>query len=287
VGTLLVALTGGLATFVLARAARRFAVADRLRPRRANGSLPAWLGDPLAAALRAAALDVLPRQAVQIWLLALFVAGAVGGAVAPSVGVVLVVTFAAGGPVGLWLARDRGARRVAAEVPVMLERVASELRSGGTVATAVRAAAAGDGALAADFSRVERRVLLGASFVDALRAWAREVPAPGVGAAAGALALCSAVGGRSADALDGMASSLRERLGVLAEARALSSQARLSALVIGLAPIVYLLGSAAIDPGSHDALLGTGIGRLCAIGGLALEGVGVWWMRRIVEGGTR
>ena len=55
----------------------------------------------------------------------------------------------------------------------------------------------------------------------------------GVDASAGALALCASVGGRSADALDGLATSLRDRLAVGAEARALSSQARMSAMVVG------------------------------------------------------
>ena len=56
------------------------------------------------------------------------------------------------------------------------------------------------------------------------------------------------VGGPAADALDGLASSLRDRLSVVAEARALSAQARYSAWVIGLAPIGYLVSTAAGRP---------------------------------------
>src|SRR5262249_49510438 len=97
---------------------------------------------------------------------------------------------------------------------------------------------------------------------------------------------CAELGGQSASAFDALASSLRQRLGVLAEARALSSQARMSAIVIGAAPIAYLVCSAAIDPRSAGLLFGTALGRICLVAGLALEVVGGLWMRRIVRAGT-
>ncbi len=109
----------------------------------------------------------------------------------------------------------------------------------------------------------------------------------GVDASAGALAMCSTVGGRSADALDGLATSLRDRLGVAAEARSLSSQARLSAFVVGGAPVVYIAWSAVVDPHALHVLTGTLFGRACLVAGLGLEGVGAWWMRSIVRSGSR
>ena len=92
-------------------------------------------------------------------------------------------------------------------------------------------------------------------------------------AAAGALAVANTIGGRAADAIDGLASSLRHRLDASAEARALSAQSRLSAVVVGAAPIGYLAFSSLIDPGSVTALVGTGVGRVCLVLGLALEGL--------------
>ncbi len=66
------------------------------------------------------------------------------------------------------------------------------------------------------------------------------------------------MGGRAADALDGLASSLRDRLDAVAEAHALSTQARLSAVVVGAAPLGYLAFAALVDAGSVTALVGTG-----------------------------
>jgi tight adherence protein B len=284
--TLIIGVTGTVATVFFARAGRRFRLVDRLRAERPGRPLPRWLQRPVARALDDAALDLSPEQALHVWGLATLVAGLFGMAAAGRVGAGLALAVLVGGPIGLRLSRHRRSRLVAAAVPATLEEIASELRAGGTLATAVHRIAAGDGHLAHDFARVEARAHLGASFGDAMRSWGAERRAYGVDAAAGALALCSGLGGRSADALDALASSLRARLSVLVEARAQSSQARMSAVVIGSAPLAYVAFSAAFDPRSVDALVATAGGRLCAAVGLGLEVVGVWWMRRIIVHGN-
>jgi tight adherence protein B len=181
-----------------------------------------------------------------------------------------------------------GARRgrlVAAAVPDALEQVGAELRAGGTVPTALAAIAGGNGPLAIDITRAQTRIGLGASLDDALLAWARERPVFGVDAAAGALALSMRVGGRAADALDGLAASLRDRLAVAAEARALSAQARYSAWVIGLLPLGWFAVTTVTDPRSLRPLVATTSGRVCAAFGIALEALGALWMRTILRGG--
>jgi len=239
-------------------------------------------------ALDAAAIDVAPERALSTWIWAATVGAVVGlGFGGPTIAIGFVVLVALGIPAVVLAMHERRARRISVSVPEALERVASELRSGGTVVTAIGAVAHGDSPLAPDMERVNTRVRLGASLDQALEAWAKERAMSGVDASAGALALCASVGGRSADALDGLATSLRDRLGVAAEARALSSQARMSAVVVGGAPIAYIAWSAMVDPHAVHVLTGTGFGRVCLAVGLALEGIGGWWMRSIVRSGSR
>jgi tight adherence protein B len=202
---------------------------------------------------------------------------------APAFGVLAVVAVGVGSPVGLQCARGRGRRRAAAAVPEALERCAMELRGGGTIPIAIAALAERDSPLAPDFARVRDRCALGAPFDDVMARWSGERDAPGVRAAAGALALGVSVGGACADALDALAASLRSRLAVMAEARALSAQARLSAIVVGAAPVGYLAWSAVVDPGPLQTLVGSFAGRMCLVFAIALEAAAIGWMRRVLR----
>ena len=68
-----------------------------------------------------------------------------------------------------------------------------------------------------------------------------------------------------------------------AELRALSSQARISALVIGLAPVGFGAFAAATDPRTSEFLLHTPAGLILLVTGLALDGVGWLWMQRLAQ----
>jgi tight adherence protein B len=286
--TVVVALVGALVCASLVQSARRAASGDRVRPLvgRARRTLPPRIRAPLQRALRDADVALDPESAVEWWL-----AGALAVAVLSSgftPGLVVPALFGAlvAGPVGLRLARTRRERRFARALPAALEQVAAELRGGGTVAGAIERLAATDGPVADDLHRVQLRTGLGLGLGAALEVWPEEHDAAGVRASAGALAVAASLGGRSADAIDGLASSLRHRLDALAEAHALSAQARLSAVVVGAAPIAYLGFSGLVDPDSVGALVGTGIGRVCLVVGLALEGLAALWIRRIVRSET-
>lgn len=273
---------GAAVSFVLARWGRRVEAADRARALRARSAwLPAPVRSRVEAALAAAALGVTPEAAVQLCLLAAGCMAILAASVAPELAVPGAFATLAAGPIGLRFARHRRARQVAAAVPSTLEAIAAELRSGATVASAVLSATGAEGPLAADLATIRARVEFGATLTEALAAWSSESDAPGVRAAAGALAVATLAGGRAAEALDGLAASLRGRLAVLAEAKALSSQARLSAVVVGGAPLAYLLFSAAVDRSSVAVLVGTPAGLVCLTVGLVLEALGALWMRRI------
>ena len=285
--TAAVGVIGSCATVWLARRARRYAITDRLRVRDDRRWLPSALHTRVATALDRAAIDVPVEHALQLWLAGVVVAAFLAAGLA-GVSSALSVCFAAliAGPTFVYARKNRRARYVTAAIPGVVDGIAGELRAGGTIATAIRSIAFGDSTLAGDFQRVVARVEIGAPLDEALRAWVRERPIAGVDALAGALAVCTRTGGPAADAFDALASALRDRLAVIAEAHALSAQARLSAIVIGVAPIAYLAWSTLIDPSTLHTLVGTNAGRACVVLGGALECVGLWWMRRIVRAGS-
>ena len=69
--------------------------------------------------------------------------------------------------------------------------------------------------------------------------WSAAHDDPGTRLAATALVLATVVGSTPARAVDGVAATLRERLDLAAERRALAVQARTSALVLSVAPVGF------------------------------------------------
>jgi tight adherence protein B len=283
--TVVVAIVGTVTTIALARSARRAesgARVSRLHTR-APWRVPARVRPALVRALRDADVQFEPEVALQVWTAGVVACALLGSWVAPMLAVPAAVAGAVAGPVALRLGRTRRERRFASALPSTLEQIGHELRGGNTVAGALEQVGRGDGPVADDVRVVLARTRLGLSLRDALAAWARGHAPAGVRAAAGALAVATTMGGHAADALDGLASSLRHRLDAVAEARSLSAQARLSAIVVGAAPLGYLALSALVDPASVTTLVGTGVGRVCLVVGLVLEGLAALWIRRIVR----
>ena len=100
------------------------------------------------------------------------------------------------------------------------------------------------------------------------------------------LELLARHGGPAPSTLDRAASAVRERRAAVAERRAQSAQARLSALVLSALPIAFCGWSLRADPRTAQFLLHTTTGLFCLAGGLVLNGLGWFWMRRLV-GDTR
>jgi len=249
-----------------------------------------WLAEPptrAAAALAEADLPVSASVAWTGWLGALGVGPLVaavvgGGGLAGVVALGLVI-----GPLlVLRTRRGRADARLEQALPGALEAVARSLRSGASLRQAVEEAgtAAGTGrALAGELTRAASEAAHGASLVSALEGVGARRPLPGVRLGVAALCLGAETGGAQARAVDGVAATVRERLAVAAELRALSSQARISALVIGLAPIGFGAFAAATDPRSSQFLLHTTAGLVLLVAGLVLDAAGWLWMQHLAK----
>ena len=187
-----------------------------------------------------------------------------------------------------WLAivqRQRTAARRDAQLPDLLERIASGLRSGLALGPALVAAVPGAPLpLASELAPVAEALRHGAPLEGVLERWGSS---PGASAdvrlVAAALDLSRQAGGATSRAVDRVAATLRERRELQAEARTLATQARASAGVLAVAPLVFTVLVATIDPGAVTVLVTTALGAVCLILGLTLEAVGALWMARIVR----
>ena len=116
---------------------------------------------------------------------------------------------------------------------------------------------------------------------EVLDEWSSSHDDPGTRLAATALVLATVVGSTPARAVDGVAATLRERLDLAAERRALAVQARTSALVLSVAPVGFAALLVVGDTAAAGFLLGTPAGWSCLGLGLALDAAGAWWMTRL------
>lgn len=180
------------------------------------------------------------------------------------------------------VAAGRAARRREMALPSMLEDIAGALRGGASLRQALAVAARrAQPALAGDLCSVVAAVDRGAPMVAQLDAWSEADRSDGLRLAVAALTLGAETGGRQAHALDSVAATLRDRLAVERELAALSSQARASALVMGVAPVAFAAFATAADPRTGRFLVGTPGGWACLASGVALDAVAAWWMLRL------
>ena len=267
----------------LARGARRAVVSTRTRALRpARSLLPPRLVNGVAVALARADVELSPDAALRWWALMIGAAAWFSMVLAPALLVPATVGAVVAGPVCLRLRSQHADRATRAALPRALDHVVAHLRAGGTVIQALRDGAARPGPLRADFVRMDARLNLGASLEHVLEQWVSERPVTGVRSTAGALCMVTTMGGSAATALEGVVRSLRDDDAALGEAKALSSQARVSAVVVGAAPLAYLVFASATDPASSRVLVATGPGMVCLMLGLGLEVLAAIWMRALV-----
>jgi tight adherence protein B len=189
-------------------------------------------------------------------------------------------------PISVRLRRPAARRRLrAAQLPPALERLATSLRSGASLPLALaEAATATDPPLGPELAAVAEATRRGRPMVAGLDEWSAHHGDAGTRLAATALALAAVVGSAPARAVDGVAASLRDRLDLDAERRALGAQARASALVLALAPVAFAAVLIAGDASAARFLLATPGGWACMIAGAGLDALGAWWMARLTRG---
>ncbi len=90
-------------------------------------------------------------------------------------------------------------------------------------------------------------------------------------------------GGDLPSVLDQVGAAIRDRVAAAREVRALTAQARLSGLILGLLPIAFFVFLWLTSRRDIEAALGTSAGRVAVVLGITLETVAFVWIRRLLE----
>ncbi|HYG43592.1 MAG TPA: type II secretion system F family protein [Bordetella sp.] len=180
--------------------------------------------------------------------------------------------------------RSRRLARFEQQLPGALLALASALRAGVGVSTALRHIVDHSQApLAQEFGLMLREQRLGVSFGAALENLRQRMPAEATALVVAALRVASNTGGNLAETLDGIARTLRERLQLQGKVRALTAQGRLQAWIVGALPLLLLAVLDRMEPDAMVMLWHTPLGwaTLAVVAGL--ETAGVLLIRRIVD----
>lgn len=270
------ALASALAASVAWTVTGRPPVRGRMPVRRRRRTVPAVATRALE---RADVPD--PERLAARWLLVLGVVTA--AAVVEPGARPAALAVGVGAPAALLLVGDRAGRRRAAQLPDALDAVAAGVRGGLSLRDAIAGAATIGAPVGPELAKVAADAERGEQLVDSLERWVDTHPDADTRAAGAALRACATLGGPSARAVDAAAAGLRQRQATAAEIAGLAVQGRASALVLTAAPVVFATLLGGIDPRSGAFLTGTPVGLLCLVAGLTLDGLGAWWMNRLVR----
>lgn len=239
----------------------------------------------VASRLERAGVSLRPGEAVVLTVAGMTTVGAAVSALTnPLLGVAAAVSVAFLARTAVSVMAQRRSDAFTDQLPDTLQVLGGSLRAGHGLLQAIDTVAneAAD-PTAEEFRRVVVEVRLGRDLDVALAALADRIAVDDVHWMVQAMEIHRRVGGDLAEVLDNVAHTVRERMHVRGQIRALSAEGRISAWILGALPLVVMAALQLIRPGYFGALLAHSLGRMLAAGGAALMVLGILWIRRLIR----
>lgn len=178
---------------------------------------------------------------------------------------------------------EKRAARISKQLPEALQMVSNALRSGFALSQSIEMAADQlTTPISDELHHVLRDSSLGAKMDDALVDMARRAGSYDLDMAVSAILVQRSTGGNLAEVLDRVAETMRERERVRGEIHSLTSQQRLTGLVLAVYPVVLALLFTALAPDHMSILWTDPVGRAALAVGVALQILGAFSIRRIL-----
>ncbi|MEX0427434.1 type II secretion system F family protein [Nocardioides sp. DS6] len=215
--------------------------------------------------------------AVGVALLGLLVGGVLGGFI-----------FLLLGAVGPWfylgLRRSRLQKKFSAILPDTLQLISGSLSAGLSLAQAVDTVVReGQEPIASEFKRVLIENRLGVSLEDALEGIAERFQSKDFAWVVMAIKIQRQVGGNLAELLDTVAGTMRERQYLRRQVDALAAEGKLSAIVLGALPPLFLVYLLLTNRKYVMPLFNDPRGLVMFVGAILWLLVGIFWMKKLVK----
>ena len=135
----------------------------------------------------------------------------------------------------------------------------------------------------AEFRKTLDEINFGVSYEDALRSMAERVDCPDLKFFALSVIIQRQSGGNLAEILDKISSLIRERFKLFGKVKALTGEARISAVILSLLPFFMAAVIFFVNRGYLEILFREPVGRIMVGAALAMMGLGIVAMKRMVS----
>ena len=181
-----------------------------------------------------------------------------------------------------WM-RKRRLQKFEEQLPDALMMIAGGLRAGSGLAAAIQQLVIGaQQPLAQEFTLMLREQRLGVTLGDSLNNLGRRMPTQTTTLVISAMRIANETGGSLAETLERTSHTIRSRLQMEGKIRALTSQGKLQAWVVGLLPLLLMFVLNKMEPEAMSLLWDTRIGWATLVVIAFLELMGVYVIRKII-----
>lgn len=233
-----------------------------------------------------AGLPLRPTEYMLLHLSLVVVSGLIAGMFAGSLSAsLIVVAIATVAPI-LWISYRIRKRRAAfdEQLPDMLDLLAGSLRAGWGLQQALDVIIdQTKPPMSDEFRRAQTETRLGRSVEQSLESVAERVQSMDFSWVVSAISIQREVGGNLAELLTIVASTIRERNAVRRQISALTSEGRLSAVILFVLPFLEALILYITNPGYMSKLLTTSLGNMLLATGLILLLIGAVWLNKVTK----
>ena len=230
-------------------------------------------------------LPVRPSEALFVYLVSVVIGGAIGALAGNAfwglvgLGVVGIVPW-----VALKGAAVRRTQVFTAQLPDMLQLLSTTLRSGFSILQGLETVSRQlTDPIGKEIRHVVAEARLGRPLVEALHEVSERVQSEDFEWVVTAIGIQREVGGNLAELLDIVADTMNARARLRREARTLTAEGRIGAVVISVLPIALGLFVYGVNPSYISPLFHTASGQLIFYGSVAMGVVGIFWLRKLVD----
>ncbi len=181
----------------------------------------------------------------------------------------------------------RGKKRIKAfnaSLPDAIDLIVRNVRSGLPVAEGINSVSTDlTGPISEEFKRIADQIAIGVPMEEALARSVKRVAAPDFAFLSIALAIQKETGGNLTEALSNLSKLLRQRNQMQLKVRALTSEARSSAMIIGALPFLVIMVLVVMNPDYVSVLYEDETGQMVSMVGLASMLMGYTIMAKMVR----